>query len=1235
MMGNERSYNEVGSVIPAANGAASAAGASLDDPRVLQAMEEYLRLLQAGERPDKDTFLARYADVAEALAVCLQGLDFVQAAGGELSQSAAGPAPLEGLTSGDGIEPAVSLGDFRIVREVGRGGMGVVYEAEQISLGRRVALKVLPFAATMDTRHLQRFQNEAKAAACLHHTNIVPVHFVGCERGVHFYAMQFIDGQPLSDIIRQMREREKKATTAGEEHTIAYQPVPRDAASTPPVAEITPQTGESRRGRDYYRKVAEWGIQAAEALDHAHQFGIVHRDIKPGNLMLDGRGNLWVTDFGLAHMQHGEASLTATGQALGTPRYMSPEQALAKRVPIDHRTDVYSLGATLYELLTLRPAFASEDRQELLRQIAFEEPDRPRRLERAIPTELEIIVLKAMEKRPQDRYGTAQELADDLERWLKHEPIRARRPTLLQRASKWIRRHKPAAAASVVVLLMTLILASYVVWTHHDRGIRREASQKAILTALADSQQWQEQRRLSEALSAARSANGLLNGADVEEALRLQVRSRVADLELLGKLENIRLEKLTALRDWRFDREAADAVYEQTFREAGLDVEALPIEEVVERIRGSSVAVELAAEIHYWAEIRGVMRNDDDSSWKILNRVANEVDPDPVRTRVRKEMEKLDRKALLTIASSEDAFRLPLATLAVLGQCLPRDKEARGQVEVFLREAQKRHPNDFWLNHNLFVFFVSMQPPRLEEAIRFATVAEALRPDCPGVHHNLGTALRDKDHLDEAIAEFREAIHLKKDYAYAHYELGCCLYQKAHLDEAMAEFVEAIRLKNDYAEAHVGLGVLYAKDRLDDAIAECKAAIRIKKDCAEAHYNLGLIWASKGQLNDAIAEYKEAIRIKKDYADAHVNLGNVLLAKDQLDDAIDEYKEAIRIRKDGAEAHYNLGNSLRGKGRLDEAIDEYKEAIRIKKDFAEAYNNLGTALGEKGLWDEAIAEWRRAIRIKIDHVRAHDNLGRALLDKGQLDEAITEFRQAIRIKNDFAEAYCNLGDVLERMGKFSEALFYRRRGHELGSRNPRWPYPSAQWVQKCERLLQLDGKLPAILSGQKQPADTAERIAFAQFCQLPCKQQHLAAKRLYSEAFADKPPLADDLNTQHRYNAACAAALAGCGQGKDVDKLGTKERTRLRQQALDWLLADLKAYRQLMAKSAGKAGPMIAQRMQHWLKDDDFTGVRSETALAKLPEDERRAWQKLWADVTEMLVQAQGKTATEKKSDRK
>ncbi len=185
--------------------------------------------------------------------------------------------------------------------------------------------------------------------------------------------------------------------------------------------------------------------------------GIVHRDVKPGNLMVDAAGRLWVTDFGLAHMQS-DTRLTMTGDLVGTLRYMSPEQALAKCVVVDHRTDVYSLGATLYELLTLQPAFQGKDRQELLRQIAFEEPPCPRRLNKGIPAELETIVLKALEKNPQDRYATAQELADDLRRWLEDRPIQARRPSWRQVAAKWARRHKPVVGAVAAVLLVVAVL---------------------------------------------------------------------------------------------------------------------------------------------------------------------------------------------------------------------------------------------------------------------------------------------------------------------------------------------------------------------------------------------------------------------------------------------------------------------------------------------------------------------------------------------------------------------------------------------------------------------------------------------------------------------------------------------------------------------------------------------------------------------------------------------------------
>jgi serine/threonine protein kinase len=401
------------------------------------------------------------------------------------------------------------LGDFRIIREIGRGGMGVVYEAEQLSLNRRVALKVLPFAAALNPRQLQRFKTEAQAAAQLHHSHIVPVYAVGCENGVHYYAMQLIDGQTLADAVAQMRrmagedESGEGPQLSGAERNHPAAEVPRSPDSTvlqvhappipnapaPPVVTTAVNTlgaGTTDRphsGAAYFRTVANLGSQAADALDYAHQVGIVHRDVKPANLMVDGRGHLWVADFGLVRFAD-EGGLTVSGEVLGTLRYMSPEQATARRGVVDHRTDIYALGVTLYELLTLAPVHAGRTRAELFAQIVGDDPIPPRRRNPAVPAELETVVLKAVAKDLTARYQTAQELADDLRRFLADQPVRARRPSIAERVRRWVRRHRRvvAGAAAMAVFAVGCLVVSLasIVRERDEANTRRDQARRAV-----------------------------------------------------------------------------------------------------------------------------------------------------------------------------------------------------------------------------------------------------------------------------------------------------------------------------------------------------------------------------------------------------------------------------------------------------------------------------------------------------------------------------------------------------------------------------------------------------------------------------------------------------------------------------------------------------------------------------------------------------------------------------------
>ncbi|MBL8796800.1 MAG: serine/threonine protein kinase [Planctomycetia bacterium] len=430
-----------------------------DDPSIESLLatvaDEFMERLRQGEQPQAEDYARRHPEIAAVIRRVLPALQVMR-----LSTAAAEP-PVAPPRS---VELLGTLGDFRLIREVGRGGMGVVYEALQISLGRRVALKVLPFAAALDPRQLQRFKNEAQAAAHLQHPSIVPVYGIGVERGVHYYAMQFIEGQSLDTLIDQLTKSHAGASPSAASEIVGGfvlvdgSSAQTDSSSKPaaPTVRGLDATKLSTTSPSYFKLVAAWGVQAAEALEHAHQCGVVHRDVKPGNLIVDVQGHLWIADFGLARCQS-EANLTVTGDLVGTFRYMSPEQALGRRAEVDQRTDIYSLGATLYELLTLAPVFPGNDRAELLRRIADEEPTAPCNLQRAVPRELETIVLKALEKAREARYASAAELAEDLRRFLDNRPILARKPTLLEKVARWYRRNLRLVVTALLLLTLAVL----------------------------------------------------------------------------------------------------------------------------------------------------------------------------------------------------------------------------------------------------------------------------------------------------------------------------------------------------------------------------------------------------------------------------------------------------------------------------------------------------------------------------------------------------------------------------------------------------------------------------------------------------------------------------------------------------------------------------------------------------------------------------------------------------------
>jgi tetratricopeptide (TPR) repeat protein len=998
------------------------------EPDALGAVAEaFLARYRKGERPSLTEYTDKHPELAEQIRDVFPALVVIEELG-----SVGGPRQGLAATADQGKAPE-QLDDFRILREVGRGGMGIVYEAVQMSLGRHVALKVFSCHGLLPPTHLERFRREARAAARLHHPNIVPVHGVGERAGLHFYAMQFIQGRGLDEVLKEVKRlRDPK-----------HPPAELEAAplvSADPAAAVTSAAGAtsgteltSQPEAQYFRSVAEMGAQVAAGLDYAHKQCVLHRDIKPSNLLLDARGTVWITDFGLAKAE-GTDELTHTGDIVGTLRYMAPERL---RGWSDPRSDVYALGITLYELLTLRPAFADSSRPRLIERVAHEDPIRPRKIDRAIPRDLETIVLRAIDKEPERRYATAAELAEDLGRYLAGEPVWARRIGVCERGAKWIKRRPAVAALLAVCAVAALLVALGMLWTVRDRAAQSALLAEGVRHALEEVRSFYEHDRQPDAMSALKRAEAMLAGDRGTPELRYAVQQWRTDLEMVTRVEQIRLDKAAMFRDEQFAPQGAAEAYKAAFDGYGLNLGNVDPRAAAASIQAGAIKSHLLAALDDWISLAPETGRPAKAH---LLAVARAADDDPWRDRVRSVLGQDDGKSLEMLAQDRELQSRPASTQWCLARGLAAIKKTAVALQV-LQQAQKRYPDDFWVNLELAQLLLGTG--QALEAVRYYQAALALRPGNYAVHLHLGTALAELRDYARAEAEYRTVLDLKPGLVAAHANLCIALRLQGRLDDAIVEGERAVRLKPNDANGRNSLGnALLDKKQSPQALAQFEQAVSLKPHFVPALVNLGRALAQLGKWDEAIGKYRSAIAINPDVAAAHANLAHALERDEaKLGEAIQEYRQALRCGPNDAMLLNELGDLLQKHGKLDEAIAEYVKALALQPAHALSHYNLARALYGKKRLDEAMAHYREVLRLYPQHAEAHFGLANALRDRRDTAGAIASYRQALELNPRLAQAHNSLGSLLCDVNRdYDRAAAHFRLAIELTPKEPNCHY---------------------------------------------------------------------------------------------------------------------------------------------------------------------------------------------------
>ena len=1017
---------------------------------LLQAADEFTESAQRGEQPDIEDFARRYPALADTIRRVFPAL-------ASLHDPPTAPAAVFNVVD----EP---LGDFQVIEEIGRGGMGIVYRATEVSLDRSVALKVLPLAGMLNEQTLSRFKNEARAAASLSHPHIVPVYSVGEEHGVHYYAMRLIDGRSIADLIEEMR-REIGTSCDGDSLSIAPGRPHTNLNSLSSAANGTPNYLASCGSPAYFRRVASWGVDAARALAHAHTHGVLHRDIKPANLMIDTSGHLWVTDFGLARLD-GDVGISVSGDLLGTFRYMSPEQALGRRILIDRRSDVYSLAVTMYELLTLQPVFSSDNTLELLRQIAFEDPLSPRKLNRSIPIELDTILMKGMEKDPQRRYAGAEEFADDLQRYLDHRPVVAKPPTLVERATKWSLRHQAAVWASVATLgiaIAALTVSTFVIarayTIAHEQRLRAENHLRLAREVIDDNYSkeiealkhepgmTQEQRRsilrlvqFYEQLPEEDLANPLLRHDACKARLNL------ADVYLvLGQprkaIQTYRqvVDQAKELRQ----RQPANAIFQHTLAMAhdGLGQALYAIQDYQPSIEAHRQASALAQHLR------------------------QQFPRDLTFHRLAVSQVHLAR-AYRDTETKEQTLRSAIRTLEQLARKFPDEPlfesylgGAQGDLGLLLRATGRHREAESQLRKAIDVHGrLADSSPRLPSH----------RYQLAKTKSHLATLLSDLRRQTDAEIAHREAVSLLKELseqyphrvlfhselAKSHHELGTLLASNRRHADAAESLQEAIALlepltvdtpeapeyQADLAANYRDLGVVMM--RLGDG----KSARKLLADATE-------IWHALEQKFPDEADYQKNLAIVNSYSSRFLDLDDRLAAYQDtvqvLTGLARRFPERIEYRQLLIQFTSSLGLELRAAGELEKAENHFLHAIRIADAFSKtnpelplyheaagqftAFGDLSRELGkfkQSAQAHQTAVENYRILRelfpdkaeYRIGLCSNLKRLGYARSRAGHFDEALQSYTESIRLAKELLRDYPQQAEFVGKLSRRYQLL---------------------------------------------------------------------------------------------------------------------------------------------------------------------------------------------------------------------